>query len=319
MRRAMCDRQRTSACLFKSFLSQVLLPSVVLVLVCATTNSRAGQPGGDEPGASESIVGDAKDGETGEAEADAGQTGPGRPVDSEPRLRFSFESTPWRTVIGWLADQSGLALHVGAVPPGSFTYSDSSTYTAEEAIDRVNLFLIPQGFTLVRSGQLLSVISLEDPRSLQQLEAMAELVTVGELEGRPRHDVVRCLFPLGDRSARSVVQELSGINLMTEPVIMPESNQLLITETAGKLSSVAKLLDGIEPRQAGGEIVKRFDLEHQKVSDVLTMVRPHLGLRSDELMGIGLSLSVGQDDRTLYVTGTQETVDMIDSLVTLVD
>ena len=89
----------------------------------------------------------------------------------------------WRDVIRWLADEGGLALQVSELPTGSFTYSDPRVFTHAEAIDRINLFLLPEGFTLVRSGQLLSVINLGDQRSMQQLDAMAELVTTGRIEG----------------------------------------------------------------------------------------------------------------------------------------
>ncbi len=102
-------------------------------------------------------------------------------VDTEQvgtELRFSFNGTPWREVIGWVANQSGLALHVGDLPPGSFTYSDSSTYDVAAAIDRINLFLLAEGYTLVRSGELLSVINLSDKRSLQQLDLLAKQVSV---------------------------------------------------------------------------------------------------------------------------------------------
>lgn len=51
------------------------------------------------------------------------------PTTVEPELadglvRFSFNGAPWRDVINWIADESNLALHVGELPPGSFTYSD---------------------------------------------------------------------------------------------------------------------------------------------------------------------------------------------------
>ena len=75
------------------------------------------------------------------------------PTDPDAVLEFSFDGAPWRGVIQWLADSSDLALHVGGLPTGSFTYSDRNTFTPQEAIDRVNLFLLPQGFSLVRSGK----------------------------------------------------------------------------------------------------------------------------------------------------------------------
>jgi type II secretory pathway component GspD/PulD (secretin) len=265
-------------------------------------------------GGGPAVGSDATDGDA----ADGGVDGEGDET-RQPRLRFSFDATPWRTVIRWLAEESDFALHVGSVPPGSFTYTDSTAYTPDEAIDRINLFLIPQGFTLVRSGRLISVISLDDPRSVQQLEAMAELVTVDELSQRGRHDVVRCLFPLSGVSPSAVVQELRGINLMTEPVILPQTKQLLITETAGKLRAVSKLLTGLETPQVNEEVVQRFELEHQSVDDVLDIVRPHLGLQGDELVGLGLSISRGRDGESLFVTGSQPTIEMLDSLIALID
>ena len=121
-------------------------------------------------------------------------------------VRFSFDGVAWRDVIRWLADEGGLALQVSDLPTGSFTYSDPRVFTHAEAIDRINLFLLPEGFTLVRSGQLLSVINLGDQRSMQQLDAMAELVTTDDLKDRSRHEVLKCIFPLGDIDPEEAVQ-----------------------------------------------------------------------------------------------------------------
>ena len=136
------------------------------------------------------------------------------------RVRFSFDGVAWRDVIRWLADEGGLALQVSELPTGSFTYSDPRVFTHAEAIDRINLFLLPEGFTLVRSGQLLSVINLGDQRSMQQLDAMAELVTTDDLKDRSRHEVLKCIFPLGDIDPEEAVQELSVMNLMTTPEVL---------------------------------------------------------------------------------------------------
>ena len=116
------------------------------------------------------------------------------PVDSrdERNIRFTFDRTPWRDVIDWLAEEGNLALHLNDIPTGSFTYSDPGTFTHQEAIDRVNLFLLPEGYTLVRSGKLLTVINLSDKRSMQQLDAIATLVTVAQLQERNNFDV--CLL-----------------------------------------------------------------------------------------------------------------------------
>ena len=163
------------------------------------------------------------------------------------RVRFSFDGVAWRDVIRWLADEGGLALQVSELPTGSFTYSDPRVFTHAEAIDRINLFLLPEGFTLVRSGQLLSVINLGDQRSMQQLDAMAELVTTDDLKDRSRHEVLKCIFPLGDIDPEEAVQELSVMNLMTTPEMLGKTKQLIITDTASKLRSVQSILSAFKP------------------------------------------------------------------------
>ena len=96
----------------------------------------------------------------------------------EGKLFLTFEGAPWRDVIQFLAETSGLALHVTDLPTGTFTYNDDSEFTPGGAIDRVNLFLLPEGFTLIRSKGLLSLINLSDRRSAQQLDTLARLITV---------------------------------------------------------------------------------------------------------------------------------------------
>ena len=89
-------------------------------------------------------------------------------------LRFARFAGEW--FVEWLAESGGYALHVNDLPLGSFTYSDERFYTHDEAINRINMFLIPQRYTLVRSEQLLSVISLVDEISIRQLDSMARTV-----------------------------------------------------------------------------------------------------------------------------------------------
>ena len=156
--------------------------------------------------------------------------------DGNETLRFAFEGMPWRDVIKWFAETSGLALHIGDVPTGSLTYSDPNEFTRDEALDRLNLFLLPQGFTLVRSGGLLSVINLGDSRSLQQLDTLARLITVQQLEEPNDHDVVKCIFPLGEISAEDAIEELSSLKLMLTPAIFNRTNQLMVTDTVTHFS-----------------------------------------------------------------------------------
>ncbi len=243
-------------------------------------------------------------------------------IDATPTgpvgLRFSFSGASWREVFSWLADESEMALHVGDVPPGSFTYSDPSVFSVDDAISQLNLFLIPQGFTLVRRDQLLSVISLSDPRSLQQLDAMASLVGLQDLDGRSEHEIVKCVFPLGEINASDATSELQPLMLMSAPVVLPRSNQLVITETVGKIKSVIEVLRALEV-PAESESVQRFDLKHADFDTVMLVARSHLGLGMGDSQGTDISISSDISGRRLYVSGSAAQVDRFGELLKVLD
>ena len=160
----------------------------------------------------------------------------------DDKLYFSFAGSKWSDVIDWLAKSGGLALHVNEIPKGTFTYADDNGFTLQQAIDRINLFLLPEGFTLVRSGRLLSVINLSDPKSAKQLDTLARLVTPEELDKLEDHDMVKCLFPLGELKADEAVEELVSLNLLKTPDVFSRTNQILVTDTAAKLKLAKKIL-----------------------------------------------------------------------------
>lgn len=239
---------------------------------------------------------------------------------SDSTLRFSFDRTPWRDVISWIADEADLALHVSDLPTGSFSYSDPNEFSYQEAIDRLNLFLLPEGFALVRNGNLLSVINLADPRSKQQLDALADLIQAEDLPNRSSHDVVKCIFPLGEISAEEAVQELTVLKLMNPPDVLSKTNQIMVTDSVAKLRSVQKVLEAFRSDQLdNGTVVKSFALEHVDAEDVLVVARPHLGLATDEMIGIDVSVSADLKGKNLFVTGVEDKVKLLEGLVLAID
>lgn len=77
----------------------------------------------------------------------------------ERRLSFQFQSAPWEVVLKYFANQNGMSLQMGQVPPGTFSYFDQAQFTPTEAIDILNDSLLPLGFVLIRSQRHLVVAS----------------------------------------------------------------------------------------------------------------------------------------------------------------
>jgi len=109
----------------------------------------------------------------------------GRPVDKEvptpslngstntdtaaadgPLLTFNFQNQPWKPVFEYVASKHGLSLTIEALPPGTFSYSDSEPKSPKEVIDLLNDILLPQGYALIVSEEKLRVVrAARDPRA----------------------------------------------------------------------------------------------------------------------------------------------------------
>lgn len=238
----------------------------------------------------------------------------------EEKLYFAFDNIMWRDVIEWIAQEGDLALHYEDLPTGSFSYSDPTGYDHSAAMDRLNLFLLPQGYTLVRSGALLSVINLADPRSLQTLDSLARLVKTDQLKDLPKHDVVKCMFPLGELEVEDAIEELSVLNLMTNPAPFNKTKQLLIIDTVAKLENVLAIIESFQPDTLdNGTVMKNFTLKHVEAEDILMVARPHLGLATGEMIGIDVSISADGEGKFIFVTGVEDKVKLIEGLVTDLD
>ena len=244
---------------------------------------------------------------------------PNQQTPEPPRRQFSFERAPWRTVLEWLAEWADLELHVDTLPTGSFTYSGKEVYSADEAMNRINLFLIPQRFSLVRSGNLLSVISLDDQRSIRQLDAMAVTVRAEELADRGNHELVKCLMPLGEAESNRVLQELGGLMLIRQPVVLPNTNQLLVTDTAGKLRMVQEIIASMTSPDPLIGPVKRFPLGDLDPERALTQIRPHVGLDPLKTIGPDVRLSVDPIGNQLLASGSNENLDAIAGVLRMLE
>lgn len=289
-----------------------------LVDESAPIDSGAQSAAADLPAAVDDVPVEPAD-EEGANTAEAIQAVGGDALRDDGRLAFSFNGAPWREVLNWLAEESGLALHVSELPSGSFTYSDPERFSVEEAISRLNLFLIPQGYSVVRRGQLLSVITLGDPRSLQQLDAIAELVSREELSEKSSNSIVKCMIPLGDIISELAIAELKPLMLMSTPTVLPQSNQLIVVDTASKVRNVFSVIDAMQAQPEEETVVKRLKLKHTDFDTVVMVAGSHLGFQGNEAASADLSISTDLSGTSLFVSGTQQQVEKLQALLEVID
>ena len=162
-------------------------------------------------------------------------------------LRFNFDGQKWSDVLQWLSEQADMTLVFDRLPEQQFSYRDDRSYSVGEAIDLLNGILISKGFTLIRRDKLLIVadVSQQVPADLLPQIKLEDLPNYGQFE------FVKILFPLGARPADAVETEVSPIiGPFGNIAALPQTKQLLITETAGKMRAISALIASIpEPKK----------------------------------------------------------------------
>ncbi len=205
------------------------------------------------------------------------------PRDEPVRLRFNFRYQPWEDVLDWFAEQAGLALQYESLPTGTCNYVDDREYTVSEALDLLNSLLLIKGYLLVRRDQMLVVANREDfedgiPREL------VEQVAVEDLDERGEYELVLTVFQLETISAEEAEEEVEKlIGPQGSITVLPKAQQLVITETAGRLRTIRDALARIEdPEGLGSLELRTFPLDFSLAEEVLIILRQMFGIPAEE-------------------------------------
>jgi type II secretory pathway component GspD/PulD (secretin) len=237
------------------------------------------------------------------------------------RLQFSFQYAPWRTVLEWFANQADLSLVMDAPPSGTFNYIDrrQDSHSPSEAIDLLNSVLLTKGYTLVRRERMLMLINLEDgipPNLVSQ-------VLPEQLDDRGEFELASCLFTLERMTTEDAKKEISSLlGPQGAIVTLPTSRQILVTETAGKLRTIRKVLAAAADRDIREKgTTTAIPLRHANAEEVLVIARQLLGLSDDknETPNGTLRVATGPFSSRLLVTGEPQMVSRLSDLVEVLD
>jgi len=234
------------------------------------------------------------------------------------RLTFNFRFQPWEDVLDWFAEQAGLSLVMNAAPTGTLNYTDDRTYTPAEAIDLLNSVLLTKGYTLVLRGRMLMLINLEDgiPPNL------VSTVPAEELDQRGEFELVSTLFPLDNLQPDEAEQEIKKlIGPQGSVVVLPKAQQVLVTETAGRLRTIREVLQRADnPGSAGAEQVQWFDLPAASSEEVLALLRQMFNIPAGQNAAADGSIRMAWDPLSmrLLVSGRGSKLEQIGKVLQVI-
>jgi type II secretory pathway component GspD/PulD (secretin) len=147
-------------------------------------------------------------------------------------------------------------------------------YTVEEAQDLINRRLLSRGFTMLRNGDVLSVVNIKklDP-------SMVPRVSPEELAGRNPHEFVRVSFRLDWLLAEQAVTEFEPMRSPNGKLIpLKETNRLEAMDAVINLREIYRLITEEQAGDSQKQLVKEFKLKHTRASKVLEQLQTLLGL-----------------------------------------
>ena len=233
------------------------------------------------------------------------------PKKKVEKLRFQFRFQPWKEVLDWFAQQADLSLVIPeTIPQGTFNYSDTRDYTPAEAIDLLNSILLTKNFYLARKDRMLILVPTDDGGGVPS--NLVPTVPVETLDSKGDSEVVTVYFNLTKIRPEDVEAEVQKqLGAQGSLKSLAKSQQLSVTDTAGRLRAVRdylKHIEGTEGTVAHG--LKTFNLKYARPDDVMSILRQMLEIPEDKNAAVDGSIRVAQEAGTdrLLVSGRPDKV-----------
>lgn len=194
--------------------------------------------------------------------------------DDDGRVRFNFQGQPWIAVLEWLAKISQLSLDWQEVPADYLNLRTQRSYTVDEARDLINRHLLDRGFTLLKHGEVLTVVNIKklDP-------SLVPRVAPEDLDDREPHEFVKVSFPLDSLTALTATEEL-------KPMLSPNgklsplkaTNRIEALDAVVNLREIRDVLNHEQSYRGRKRLVSEFKLEYTRAGEVIEQLRELLGL-----------------------------------------
>lgn len=166
----------------------------------------------------------------------------------EKTYKFEIREKPWKDVLEWYADTSGLPFIGSSWPAGTFTFvaPRGRKYTLGEITDLINEALQAQKHILVRREASFTVLPAAekiDPTLLPQ-------VRPEDLENRGRTELVRLELSLTFANVEEIAPDVRKLlGPFGAVVVLEKANRLLLQDTVGNLRRIVERVKDLEDRK----------------------------------------------------------------------
>lgn len=203
----------------------------------------------------------------------ASETGPPRPAARQAaadELRLNFRNAPLETVLNYLSEAAGFIIELRTEVKGKVTVWSNQPVTREEALDLLNSALDSNGYTAVRKGRTLTILS-KDAAKKHDLPVKSG----NRPEDIPRNDtMVTQILPVRFINAVQVSRDLQPLLPDNATMTANEGgNALIITDTQINIRRLAEIVRALDTAISSVSSVKVFPLHYADAKAVATVIK----------------------------------------------
>lgn len=193
---------------------------------------------------------------------------------------FNFRHVPWERVLQMFADANELTLDMQRVPPGTLSHLDRREYTASQALDIINGYLIRKGFGLVAKDGFLVVVNLDEQldQSLVPEVSQEELRQTGDNRTVGDHQLVTVRLSVEGMDTSRTAQEVEALlGPWGSMIALTQSQILMVTDIGANLRRIVGLLDSaVRPDAA---VFISYHLKNIDVEEAEPLLLTQFGMR----------------------------------------
>ncbi len=193
---------------------------------------------------------------------------------------FNFRRVPWERVLQMFADAAGLTLDMQRVPPGSLSHLDHKEYSATQALDIMNGYLIRKGFGIVEKDGFLIVVNLDEQldQSLIPEVTLDELKRSGEDQSVGDHQLVTVRVDVEGLDTGRTAQEVEALlGPWGSLIALTQSQVMMVTDIGANLRRITGLLDSAaRPDEL---VFTAYHLKNIDVEDAEPLLLTQFGMR----------------------------------------
>jgi len=194
--------------------------------------------------------------------------------DSSKGLRMNFQDASLDTVLKYLSEAAGFIIIPESPLRGKVTIVSLQPVSKEEALDLLDAELNRNGYTAIRQGRRLRIVSRDEAKT------QALPVRFGaEPEAIPETDqVVTQIIPVRFVEVAQLMKDVQPlISPQTAMTADESANTIVITDTSANIHRVAEVIKAIDAGAEDSSVIKVFHLQHanaQEMADLLTSLFP---------------------------------------------